>query len=431
MKIKKEQQLREKGITLIALVITIIILLILAGITIGLVAGDNGILAQATRAKEETEIAEEKEEIVLAYNTAVAKKQSADITAEELDKELKANEAGATAIEDGDNIKVTFEESQREYIIDKNGNITEGTGTTPPAGDDNEATVGEIVQIGEGNKEYTNGEYTAIIPEGFMIVPGCEDISKGLVISDNPTDTEANSSEIIALGNQFVWIPVKSEAEYVRNTTYEDTNVSSTAYTDTGYLPEGIAPIIPEETTKAEDIGAINEKAEREAVVRKGGFYISRYEAGKEEENRLVSKKGATVWTGISQADCKTEAKKFINNENVKSALCSGIQWDVIMEFVDGKPDGENNIIDVTVNGNRGGSSASTSGGHKADRMCNIFDLEENYFEYVAEKNSYYMYSPFVGRGGLYNDGFPASYHGRHNGTANDNNSFRFTLYVM
>ena len=46
---------KERGITLIELVITIIILLILAGITIGLVTGDNGILTQAAREKEETE----------------------------------------------------------------------------------------------------------------------------------------------------------------------------------------------------------------------------------------------------------------------------------------------------------------------------------------------------------------------------------------
>lgn len=67
-------KLNNKGITLIALVITIIILLILAGITIGLVTGENGILAQATRATEATEIAQEKEQIALAYNAAVAKK---------------------------------------------------------------------------------------------------------------------------------------------------------------------------------------------------------------------------------------------------------------------------------------------------------------------------------------------------------------------
>lgn len=54
-----------KGITLIALVITIIVLLILAGVTIALLLGENGILNQANSAKEETEIAKLKEEAKL------------------------------------------------------------------------------------------------------------------------------------------------------------------------------------------------------------------------------------------------------------------------------------------------------------------------------------------------------------------------------
>lgn len=66
----------EKGITLVALVITIIILLILAGITIGLVTGKNGILMQATRATEETKIAQEKEGLLLSItNYQIDKKE--------------------------------------------------------------------------------------------------------------------------------------------------------------------------------------------------------------------------------------------------------------------------------------------------------------------------------------------------------------------
>ena len=55
----------NKGITLIALVITVIILLILAGVTIGAISGDNGILAQASRAKQESEKASIIEQIRL------------------------------------------------------------------------------------------------------------------------------------------------------------------------------------------------------------------------------------------------------------------------------------------------------------------------------------------------------------------------------
>ena len=153
--------------------------------------------------------------------------------------------------------------------------------------------------------------------------------------------------------DQFVWVPVTGD--YKRNIDYEDTDVSAAAYTDTGYLPDGIQPTIPDELSipegKTEDevIGEINENAEREAIVgegKAGGFYISRYEAGKETTtNKLISRKGATVWNSISQAECKTESKKYTEeyntslNENVKSALCSGIQWDMTMAFVNRKKD--------------------------------------------------------------------------------------------
>ena len=62
LKILKKQQ---KGITLIALVITIIVLLILAGVSIAMLTGNNGILTQAQRAKEQTEVAAENEEAIL------------------------------------------------------------------------------------------------------------------------------------------------------------------------------------------------------------------------------------------------------------------------------------------------------------------------------------------------------------------------------
>ena len=80
-KVKKE----TRGITLIALVITIIVLLILAAVSIATLTGENGILTRAQDAKEETEVAEEKEAIQLAYAGAVAEKRGTeDITADDL-----------------------------------------------------------------------------------------------------------------------------------------------------------------------------------------------------------------------------------------------------------------------------------------------------------------------------------------------------------
>ena len=58
----------QKGVTLIALVVTIVVLLILAGVAIAMLRGDNGILTEATKASSETKISEETEAVSNAIN---------------------------------------------------------------------------------------------------------------------------------------------------------------------------------------------------------------------------------------------------------------------------------------------------------------------------------------------------------------------------
>ena len=74
----------QKGITLIALVITIIVLLILAGVSIAMLTGDNGLLTQSKRAAQNSKVAEEKDlaatEVTAAYSTFLEKKYSQGVT---------------------------------------------------------------------------------------------------------------------------------------------------------------------------------------------------------------------------------------------------------------------------------------------------------------------------------------------------------------
>ena len=81
--------MKEKGITLIALVITIIILLILASVTIATLTGDNGLITKAMEAREKTEIGAIEEQLRLAQMSAKLKKQGGDITIEDLIEELE------------------------------------------------------------------------------------------------------------------------------------------------------------------------------------------------------------------------------------------------------------------------------------------------------------------------------------------------------
>ena len=173
---------------------------------------------------------------------------------------------------------------------------------------------------------------------------------------------------------------------------------------------------------------------EEEAVRSAKGFFISRYEAGKKGTGTLVSKKGAIVWTNISQVDAKTTSKTMLtDNSNVKSALISGIQWDMTMGFINGKMDGMGKTYDVTNvdSGRHIGSSVTIAGNNEADKVCNIYDLEGNAREYVAEKTTYNTSIPFVSRGGSYLYSDSASLRDDYLGIANSVYSFRLALYVI
>ena len=115
---------REKGITLIALAVTIIVLLILAGMTIIVLMGDNGILTKVNKAQEDTEIGTEKE--IIGLSVLQAKKEDMTIEEAELQEALdqNCNENNKAYIVDSDieNITLKFE-SGRYYTVDESGNV--------------------------------------------------------------------------------------------------------------------------------------------------------------------------------------------------------------------------------------------------------------------------------------------------------------------
>ena len=390
MKQKERKKLNNKGITLIALVITIIVLLILAGVSIAMLTGENGILTQAQNAKKETSIAEEKEQIALAYNAAIAKKQSTDITAKELDDELKANDAGADATKDGENIKVTFEESKREYIIDENGTITGPT----------ESNIVATIKI-EGEK--LEGEPP--MPAGFTHVAGTT-VDNGYVIQDGDE-------------NQYVWVPVDKDQKIKVNVTskeeitsitltdpYGDTatlaerNIGTT-YTNNEIEPTINGPYVLKVSTATDEkeveidvnslyatrmweldmltdevakvkgyadltdfckeyfktsgdleetknmikqtykSGMLTETEEydtKTSVNTNGGFYIGRYEASYEDgkpaskvstiANTNSGTENGKLWNNISQTNALTVAKGMYENVDFTSTLLTGAAWD-------------------------------------------------------------------------------------------------------
>ena len=122
------EKIRErKAITLIALVVTIVVILILAGITVGMVTSDNGILKETKNAKQQAEIDNEKSIVERAKMLAMMRSKKGAITYEIFEPALK-DEAGANPTDvsnAGDTIEVLFTDSNRYYEIDQDGNVSE------------------------------------------------------------------------------------------------------------------------------------------------------------------------------------------------------------------------------------------------------------------------------------------------------------------
>ena len=117
----------KRGITLIALVVTIVVLLILAGVSIAMLSGENGIIRQAQEAKLETEIATEKEQLNLAVTDAkspglvINENTLTSVTLQEaLDKIAGDNK---TEVSGDETLTVVFKDSNRTYYVTTGGNV--------------------------------------------------------------------------------------------------------------------------------------------------------------------------------------------------------------------------------------------------------------------------------------------------------------------
>ena len=124
----------KKGITLIALIITIIVLLILTGVTIGLVVGDNGILTQSKSSSEKTIIGREKETISVSWSALITDKLANDveITDATFERELIKNGNDVRVSYDAnDNFLVHFNDTGHEYGVDGTGKLVEAEAIVP------------------------------------------------------------------------------------------------------------------------------------------------------------------------------------------------------------------------------------------------------------------------------------------------------------
>ena len=248
---KKPMKRDERGITLIALVITIIVLLILAGVTISTLTGENGIIGEASNSKIQTEISQEREIVDTASIIAMGKHKYGEITKENLDKELDKNPGSgkysSEIVEEG--IAVTFTESKRTYLVEENGNVTEYeikklVEQPETGGNTFTRTVGTTDIVFLTGTSYQEGQANAPELDENTMIPIKWNGSKWVVCSTRAGDwynydttnkqwanvmlsdgtykagsvTEGQVIEEADLGSMFVWIPRYAYKIYYFNT---------------------------------------------------------------------------------------------------------------------------------------------------------------------------------------------------------------------
>ena len=270
----------------------------------------------------------------------------------------------------------------------------------------------------------TGEEKTVTIPAGFAVsqVKGENTIEDGLVIID-------------ADGNEFVWVPVDKNTF---DTKFKRTEGYVNKELDTKIADCGEAGIDGENSKVTESNTTKQEaKAMYASVKQNGGFYIARYEAGKETVGgieKVVSKKNKEIFNNIpwSTSDDMSidtggaveKARKMATTNGYKgvaSTLCYGVQWDATINFIDsdyitnetadGKPNCslDSYVVDATGCGWYSDNYEVENPEHKtgvdlgngSNKVKNIYDMAGNVVEWTMES---YGSDTRIRRGGRYDD---------------------------
>ena len=208
-----------KGITLIALVVTIIILLILAGVSIAMLTGNNGVLTQAKSAKENTRVGEVQEKVKLAAQAALTDNLGNGIEKEKFQEELN------NMFTQGEQVGLEYDETNKKYTVTVDKYEVE-VSNMGAVGEAKEATIQAKLTLTYKNTEQKAGENVAKvvdknvpIPTNFYYVGGTKDT--GVVISDNIADENQGVDSNLS-GNQFVWVPVNQNQKLQIDVTSKD-----------------------------------------------------------------------------------------------------------------------------------------------------------------------------------------------------------------
>ena len=461
-KLARRDYSNQTGITLIALVVTIVVLLILAGVSINALFGDSGIINKAKDAQNKMNQAAENDQ------------KGINELSNWLDSKINGNSGGNTT--GGNTTGGGDTPTEKPLITDSS--LTSNDRTTSES-----TTV--IAKDKKGNQ--------VVVPGGFKISSASgESVQQGIVIEDKD-------------GNQFVWVPVSnkngdgsnkivkddgSEVEITlgrytfkreKNSTtnlYEDgtptiiqkgseydqtTLAQATAGTlDTKYRAGSDYYELNGSRTGKESSGtdgtnttAKNLKEFIEKTEANKGYYIARYEAsygsgynaeGTDTATKFVNAKplskvstakstismkytAGTLWNYITQPRAALVSQNMYKNDSyVESDLINSYAWDTAIVYIQAM--GNSNYANQA-----DGNGTLKNTGSTEDEKCKIFDMAGNLYELTTEYSTFTTSSngyPCTFRGGYCNNsGYCTSYRGSSTATNSTGYiSFRPLLYV-
>ena len=387
---KKRKNGTQKGITLVALVITIIIIIILATVTINMAFGDNGLIKQAELARD------------LTANSTIAEQEGMNSLLSDF-ANLMAENNGTT--QPGGNTEIGGETEPEEPENPDMGDAKPNAGQDGPVFDNTTPITDD-----EGNK--------VVIPGGFHL-----DADSGTAVEDGIVIEDSS-------GNQFVWIPVGT---YQTSSGAKTNNLSRRTFTSSGATEvsgdKGItSSYYGEGDSRSVASGTIGDF--KDSATTNGGFYIGRYEQG----TGNVCKADVTPYTDITRDTANTQAKAmYSGNSNVTSELISSYAWDTALNFICQTNSAGYTLATTTSStyGNNGTNNKTNTGVYSADNYSNIHDLLGNCYEWTTEYSSRND-GPCVARGGGY-DGHYYCAADRISGSdtmSYSRSSFRIQLYV-
>ena len=429
MKIKK-----ETGITLIALVITVIVLLILAGVTIAALSGDNWILTKVKEAKEKTEQAQEDESKTLENMENMLG----------IYKFKNINTADTTPAEVVPENSTVLEDDANKGIVIKDQNSNEWVWVEVP-----KTTVFSRLTI-DTTQELTDQNYTDI---------------KNKLIDYAGIYRNGSASQ-----NRNNW----TDEWYAKDGEKLVTASTSNLTDEQKALTNGCGLSYDEYKTAYQKM--------LKSVYKYGGFWIGRYEAGIERSiddiskartshtnieigtsPKAISQKDAIPYNYVYCSEAELLAREMMQNSNYTSSLMFGIQWDLVCKFLEVKSKSE--IANINLDSGTWGNYSNvtiaitsdkakkegtpwnkitetkavnskillTTGASNETKKMNIYDFAGNEWEWTLEKTSDSI-DPSVYRGGSYlysGSDYPASYRVITNTTAGYGDSgFRTTFYA-